>query len=351
MMSSDKSVWQLLNDNNLVDGSAPESAELQSPWYIKVLMAFSGWLASLFLLGFVGMGFEFVMDNTFVMLSIGALLITAAYFLLKQPKNEFTEHLTLAASLAGQALIVFAVFDIVGNKEQVALLIIAIVQIILAIIMPNYIHRFFSAFTAVFCLSLALSSFGFSYIFTGIIMMLCAWIWLNEFQNSKYIKKSHAIGYGVVVALLVQKSTLLFGSANLGLRTSKLSNEFWAQPWIGETICGIALVYVVWQLLQRHGYKFSDHMAVFALLSTVLIGVLSLKAQGLVIGLMILLLGFSASNSVLQGLGVISLIFYISTYYYLLQTSLLIKSQTLFIVGIALLAVRWIFLMLLKNQE
>jgi len=53
-------------------------------------------------------------------------------------------------------------------------------------------------------------------------------------------------------------------------------------------------------------------------------------------------LGYAGSNRVLQGLGITSLLFYISSYYYLMETTLLAKSQTLLVVGLVLLMIRWL---------
>ncbi len=61
-------------------------------------------------------------------------------------------------------------------------------------------------------------------------------------------------------------------------------------------------------------------------------------------GMVVMLLGFAGGNRVLLGLGIVSLLFYISSYYYLLDATLLAKAQILLIVGLVLLAVRWLLL-------
>jgi uncharacterized membrane protein len=68
--------------------------------------------------------------------------------------------------------------------------------------------------------------------------------------------------------------------------------------------------------------------------------------QGITVGLLILLLGFAGCNRVLMGLGIMALLFYISVYYYQLQTTLLDKSLTLLITGIILLSLRGLLLRL-----
>ena len=67
-----------------------------------------------------------------------------------------------------------------------------------------------------------------------------------------------------------------------------------------------------------------------------------MEVQGITVGIVILVLGFSGANRVLLGLGSVSLLFYISSYYYLLDTTLLDKSLSLFIVGLVLLIIRWL---------
>ncbi|MFT6712643.1 MAG: putative membrane protein, partial [Arenicella sp.] len=56
-------------------------------------------------------------------------------------------------------------------------------------------------------------------------------------------------------------------------------------------------------------------------------------------------------NRVLIGLAVMSLLFYISSYYYLLEISLLDKSLTLLVLGLVLILGRWLMLKLLEISK
>ena len=80
-----------------------------------------------------------------------------------------------------------------------------------------------------------------------------------------------------------------------------------------------------------------------ALAAALGLGVLSLQANGISIGLMIILLGFAGCNRVLLGLGVYALLLYVSAYYYFLDATLLEKSLTLLVIGVVLLLTRWGF--------
>jgi len=79
MNQADEPVWTSLLEAGLVEGPAPDTTKLETPWYVKVLMAFSGWLAALFLLGFVGTGFLFLVESAPASFIMGALMIGGAY--------------------------------------------------------------------------------------------------------------------------------------------------------------------------------------------------------------------------------------------------------------------------------
>ena len=344
MSRQTEQMWTTLLQAGLVHGPAPETVELESPWYVKVLLGFSGWLAALFLLGFIGAGFSFIIQSSTASFITGGVMIGGAFAILRTQKSEFVEHLALAASLAGQALVVFAIFDFTKQNVKMAWVLVALLQVPLAVIMPNFVHRVFSSFIAALAFSMALSSMGIPYVFSGVVMFLAAWFWLNEFRFPQHMRKMRAIGYGLVLALILLKGTELSGQGITGWRSPLTLPEVWMQPWMGEVLAGVVTLYVVWQLLQRYGQGLSGQLAITALLGTLLIGAVSLEARGITVGMVIVLLGFIGGNRVLQGLGVLSLLFYVSSYYYLLDATLFAKAQTLLILGLVLLAVRWLLL-------
>jgi hypothetical protein len=351
MSRQSQQLWASLKQAGVVRGSAPKAGALESPWYVKALLAFSGWLAALFLLGFIGAGFQFVIESSVASFITGAAMIGGAFAILRMPKNEFFEHLGLAVSLAGQALVVWGISEAADQNEGLVWILIALLQIPLAVVMPNFVHRAFSSFLAAFAFSMALSSFGAPYVFSGIVMFLAAWLWLNEFRFPRHVKKMRAIGYGVVLALIELKGTALFGHAGMGWRSGRVSSELWIQPWMGEVLAGAVTLYVVWRLLRGHGRFITEPLAIAALLGTLLLCVVSLEAPGITAGMVIMLLGFAGGNRVLLGLGIVALLFYISSYYYLLDVSLLAKAQTLLVVGLVLLTVRWIVLRVMSADK
>src|SRR5205809_2120555 len=70
----------------------------------------------------------------------------------------------------------------------------------------------------------------------------------------------------------------------------------------------------------------------------------SFKAPGVAGGLMIVLVGFANGNRLLAGLGIAALLYYVSSYYYLLDATLLAKAGVLAASGVVLLGARWLLL-------
>ncbi len=335
-------LWNRLSLAGVVEGELPEAGEPESPWYIKVLLAISGWLAALFLIGFLGVGFSLLFNNDVVSLVVGCLMVGAAFSMLRLPKNEFYEHLALAVSLAGQSLIVFVLYSNLTPKAE--WLALGLFQLMLALLMPNFVHRVFSAFFAAYGLSQALLLLGAPYVASSIVMFVAAWLWLHEFEQPRWMRSQRAIAYGLVLALIQIKGSALFGLSIVGWRRAGVELELWVQPWVGELLAGTVTLYVVWQLLQRLDLNLSHAVSRTALLATVVLVLVSMEARGITVGMLVLLLGFAGSNRVLMGLGVIALLFYISSYYYQLNATLLEKSQTLLLLGLVLLTARWIVL-------
>ena len=349
--STDAMIRTLLEAGLIQDTTAPAGVS-ESPWYVKTLLGFSGWLAAAFLLGFIGVGLSFVVKNSAVSFIVGGLMIGGAYGLLAIPRNDFVEHLGLAFSLAGQVLVIFAIIRMLDHNHTGIWLSVALMQILLTAFMPNFVHCIFSSFVAAIALYMTLLFPGWPHIIAALMLFCAAWCFLHEFDYPRWMKKMRAIGYGLIAAIILTKVTALFGFQSLVGMIGYDRPEIQARPWIGEALTGAVTLYVVRHILLRYVRTVSDRQAIGALTGTLLVCLISLKVQGISVGMVIMLLGFLGGNYALLGLGVASLLFYIAAYYYLLETTLLIKSGTLLATGIALLIIRGLMPRLWpKNME
>ena len=128
------------------------------PLAISLLLGASGWVAGLFMLFFIGSLFR--PDGPGQAGVTGAVLLAAAWGLFKVDRDgassatAFVAQLALALSIAGQCLIVFAISDHADSLARIASAAL-LLQAVLALVMPNRLHRTLSTLFA--CIAWALT--------------------------------------------------------------------------------------------------------------------------------------------------------------------------------------------------
>lgn len=346
-----KTLWQTLHDEKLVTGEEPNIDTDTSPWYIKTLLAFTGWLAAIFVLAFLATAFNGLIENEIALIIFGIIMIFISYNILKKESSDFVEHLGLAISVAGQILIFIALTMITRDQVILFWTLILVLQVVLILVIPNYIHRFFSAFMATYSFSFLLSFLGMPHTFTPLMLLILAYLWLNEY-HFKEIYKMQAIGYGVVIALLYLHSTALRHQIPFFWPHSGHIIPLWFAPWLGTVLSAMVAIYVLRHILEQYNKELFSKLGMITMLTVVLLSLLAVKIPLLMVGLFILILGFYHSNRVLIGLGIVSLLFAISSYYYYLKVTLLEKASMLLLVGVVILLIRWVvFHILLTRKE
>lgn len=348
---SAQDLWSRIASAGLTVGEMP-AEEAHTPWYVRVMLGIAGWLAAGFLLGFVGAAFAAVVQSKTLAILVGSIVITAAYAVFRvAPRNDFSGMFALAVSFAGQTLVAFGVFgvferSITGSGPYWTF---ALIEASLAVVMPNYIHRVVSAFGAAFAFVYACEVSGAHALAAGVVAASVAFVWLQEGRFGRLTSAASPIGYGLTLALIQVE-----GMASWRHSLAMLLQEkpvLGASPWIGEALVAAALLASVWLLLKRGGWEPGEGRTLMSLAATAVVGAASFKAPGIAGGLMIVLLGFGNGNRVLAGLGIASLLFYVSSYYYLLDGTLLAKSAVLAATGAALLGVRWVVLNIVLPKE
>lgn len=349
--SSVRELWSRLASAGLTVGDMPEAGEAHTPWYVRVMLGIAGLIAAGFLLGFVGVGFEFVIKSKVASISVGLTVIAAAYAVFRvAPRNDFTSMFALAVSFAGQALMIFGVFGFFERHMTGAMpwAAVAVIEAVLTVAMPNFIHRTVSAFAAGLAFAYACEVSGAHAVPAGVVAAAVALVWLNEARLGKLHAIVTPIGYGLTLSFMqIEGTALLRNSVAIVFGPRLLPG---ASPWIGEALVVAALLVSVGVLLKRTGWGPREPRTVLALVAAAAIGAASFKAPGIAGGLMIVLLGFANGNRLLLGLGIAALLFYVSSYYYLLDATLLVKSGVLAATGVVLLAARWLVLNVVMKE-
>ena len=342
MMDSAQTLWSELRQAGLVWADAPPTDADETPWYVRTMLGVAGWIAALFLLGFIGAALAFVMRSEGAMIGVGLVAIGGAYAIFRAAgKGAFLSQFGFAASVAGQALVIMGLAGTVKPEHAAFWLIVAALEAALAIALPNFVHRVWSAFAAATALTVFLALSHAFFVATGLLSALVLAAWLGELTWASAHSIVRSSAYGLTLALLQAVGFVAFWTMDVERFFSQSGAQQWLQPWMGEGLAAAVLVVAVYQLLQRAGISPLRRDAMAALLAAALIGLASLKAPGIAAGLMVLLLGFAGGNKVLTGLGIAALLLYLSAFYYTLHSTLLVKSGVLAATGGLLLVTRF----------
>lgn len=305
------------------------------PWYLLVLQGIGGWLSALFLMGFLGVGFMRALEEPAIAFVLGLLLVGGAYGLLRRPHGVFLEQLVLAFSLAGQLLLGYAIARWLDSINAGFWFCLLIMHCTLAVVMASPVHRLFSAAFAALSLFALGAETGWAYGVSPLLLTLVSLLWLHEFRYPHQREALKFVAMGLTLALLVVQYLTRFPE----LMEDSLS-AVWLPHWLGEWLTGATLGYLAFRVVKRESGSPSTHALVAGACVLVLLCLASSYAYGLTQGAVLIALGFAVSHRLLMGLGVVSLLFSLSTYYYRLDLTLLEKAATLLILGLALLALR-----------
>jgi hypothetical protein len=308
------------------------------------MLGVAGWIAALFLLGFVAAALAWVIRSEQASLFTGLIMLGGAWLLLwKFSKQDFTTQFALAVSFAGQVLFAVGVFGWFGVELEspTSWIIMTFTQVVLALVMPNTIHRLWSAMAASISFYMLMHSFQLAAIAPAIILATAAWAWLNEFSWPRHGNAIRPMAYGLLLGLVMTDmaggSLQPLADMNVVLQAQPL-----LAPWMGDLLTGAVLLWVVWTLLRRAGDAISQAHTIAILAAVMLLVLVSFKAPGLPVGVCIIVLGYAHGNRTLTGLGIAALLIYASSYYYTLDATLLVKSEVLAASGIVLLLARWL---------
>ena len=324
-------------------------AQLQTPWFVRALQAFSGWLAALFLLGFIAMGAVFVVESPAASMGLGVAMIGAAYGLFHRARSDVLEHLALAISLTGQLLVAWA---LVAWWEASFYSLWALLgwslfglQCVLALVMPSQVHRSFSAFAASLALYLALTMSVMSPLASGLVLLALTLLWLNEFRWPQRLRVLQAWSHGLLLGLLSMQVLAHSGQTfTFWFDVNDVNAFAWSAPWWNAVLVALSLIVLLYKIPHS-----KPHWVLY--LSPIALLMVSFYAPGVGQGAVVLLLGFAIGHRLVMGLGVFSLLMGIGSYYYWLDATLLTKALTLLVLGGVLLALRWMLVRWLASQK
>lgn len=334
-----RDLWDRLAAEGLVEGERPPPAPEQAPWYVRAMLGIAGWIGALFLLGFVGAAFAFVMEDASAALIAGALCCAGAFALYRSLKGQdFGDQFALALSLAGQMLLIYGLGDLLAAADPLFYFAIAAIEAGLVLTIPNFLHRILAAAGAAIALALAVAQLSLYGLAAPLLCAAFAWIWLEPARWARG-PLWRPIGYGLVLALLLTETFRLLGVVHwFGLGSQAAGWMPLYGPLIGRGLSAALLVTAAIVLSNREGHGRTGRVGLASTGGAALLGLVSLGAPGLASALLVLLLGFAAGSRLLMAFGTLGLLGFASHFYYSLHATLLAKSGLLALTGLCLLA-------------
>lgn len=355
----------LLQQQGLIDAQnvnhellSSAQSEARSPWFISLFFGMSGILASLFFIGFLTLLLDNtgLLDSTLAVFIIGGILSVIGGFLFYNARirhSPFWNSLAFAITLAGQGYIAYALLAS-EIAEPLNIMLLLLVQLLMTVAIPNFIYRLLSATLALSCLFYLLNYYHLSEVSLGLLALITSVTHLQRYRLAAFIPTkwrmnaleiTNAIGYASAYILL--SVSVYFIAAEYGNRFNNLDNygeSFSHNYYLSQGLLTLASLYAAYLILKRYQVKLRSIAGLLISAAIVLLGIMSIYVSGLLATSLIIIIATANSQRVLLGLGVIASVGYIFWYYYQLDTSLLVKSASMLVIGIALLLLRWLLI-------
>ncbi|MCZ6854228.1 MAG: DUF4401 domain-containing protein [Gammaproteobacteria bacterium] len=333
-------------DGLLPEDSVGEAATVLSnlsevqPWYIRTMVGFGAWLASLLLIAFVS-SIGFAADGGFAIIGVG--FITGAIFVRRKSENDFVVQSTLACCLAGQAILAYGIVELTdGDEFQSVLSIVLVISVILFFIFPDRVHRVLTVMIATSSFSVLLYLWEFNAIVPVLGPAFATALVVLYGRQGAFIEsgKGHLIRPLMTGMMLSAFGFLLLSTVYI---LPEIDFAAYPRPWISTVLLGALFLYLGTQLWpQLSGESSAGAPLFYGLLAVVVVS--AWAVPGLLLAMIVVMLGATSGNRVFIGAGITFLVIFIATYFYGIQVSMLTKSMTLAATGTAVLVARWLIL-------
>ena len=314
------------------------------PSYLRAAVATGAFVSTGFLLGFF---FALAgLRDAATRLGVGIVLMAVAAWVRREERTEFLRWAAVALALAGGGLVTAAVGEMTDDATQTSLACLGC-ALLLIYFVRDYVLRFLATLAGGAALLVAVETArtgqGFD-LGLVLIVVAAAWVWRMDLagRGDGAAEILEPIGYALVVVLfggLMARATLASaygGFTNFGPGGRPLGD---VGPLAGIALT-LALVVLIWRVLDDLGIALSSPTAIAALLGAAALGVGALNSPGIIAGTAVLMLGFDRRNPQLVGLAALFLIVFLSFYYYNLELTLLEKSGVLVGSGALLIGIR-----------
>ena len=334
-MTDSATLWQQLQLAGLVTGELPATqAEQQPAFFLRMLLGVSGWLSAIFFTAFISAAFISVASTASTIWMIGVILCALSIGISRITHLPILAgQFVFACSLAGQAQIMFGVFESTNNHQVIAAALLAL-EVVMYFLIGIRSQRSVAIFIACGAALWLLGQQTWIYALPA-LSAVAGWLWLNRLRWYKYASYLQPATAGFTLALwLAIVLVLVINSTELSwLNINQASWQ--ARLWIAAVLTSLVCLALAWQLIQQNVQHIQ--LRYIAIGVSLGVAVLNLKMLGLAPLCLLLCIGIAQAHTRLIWLNLCCLVGYLMLYYYSLNNSLLYKSILLCVSGAVLL--------------
>ncbi|WP_201558594.1 DUF4401 domain-containing protein [Psychrobacter sp. 72-O-c] len=328
-----------------------------SPWFIQLLFGFSGVLASLFFVGFLSLIlFETsVFDSVLALFIIGLLLSAVGFALFRSSltrKSAFLSSVAFAVIFAGQLYLAFALFGgELGNPLDIWLFLL--LQAFMTLIVPNRIYRWLSAIVTLGFMVYLLNYYHITEVSLGLLALITVVTNLQRYELLQRVPMRWQASSSNILSAVAYASAVMLLAVSVYFIAAEYGNDFVDNSFdngadfvynyfLAQGLLILASLYGAYLILKRYQVKIQSTLGLIIVCAVAVLGVVSIYVSGLLATSLIIIIATANSQRVLLALGIIALVSYIFWYYYQLDSTLLIKSISMLVIGLTILLMRWL---------
>ncbi|NKI27608.1 DUF4401 domain-containing protein [Arenibacter sp. 6A1] len=327
--SSEGSKFECDEDSILENFKRQE--ENQSSIAIKILSTLGGFIAALAFLGFLLLGE--IYDSDFGLLISGIGFIILAIWLNIGFDKLIIETFSASLYILGFSMIATGMV-IGGSDKNDIITVLSLIGLSALILTQNYLLSFISVLiTTVGLLLLIILNDLYDLIplYIAVHTLLLTYLFLKEAKiislGTKISKLYNPVRIGVLVSLLI---------ALISIGIEELVPLPQSHFWLTNIILIPVFMYLVVTIIKINNIKsIKSKISIYTLCTLILVS--TIVAPTILVAIIIILLSFLVNYKTGLVIGILSIIYFVSQYYYNMNFTLLTKSILLFTSGIVFL--------------
>ncbi|MFO1303732.1 MAG: DUF4401 domain-containing protein [Burkholderiales bacterium] len=328
-------LWARLVNAGLASGAAPAPSSAPSPWFVQALVAVGAWVASLFILVFLGGLVAGILRGSDASIAVGAILcILCAVAARVVSGNLFVEQIVTATALAGQALLGYGLLES-HWRSPTHWLAFAAVEVLVVAAIPVHVHRALATIAAAYAMRFALVNAGIGVLFPPMVAASLAAAWRAAGRKIEADALWRPVIAGLALAGLLVVPAVLLDAFVWRARDPATGNA--VLSWLATIALAAVLLAIVVRILRTTGASLRSRAATLALATSAAVALAARPVPGIVVALAVLLIAHAEGRRALMGLALAGLLGALVQHYYALDTTLLAKSAALLATGVVLL--------------